>query len=117
MKLSIVVPVYNVEKYIVRCISSLISQDYDDYEIIIVNDGTPDNSIEVLTSKISDERITIIHQENGGLSSARNVGMHHANGEYIWFVDSDDWVEKNCLSGFSPLLNGCDVLYFNKYFS
>lgn len=117
MKLSIVVPVYNVEKYIVRCISSLIRQNFEDYEIIIVNDGSPDRSIEVLNTAISDDKITIINQENGGLSFARNTGMQRAKGEYIWFVDSDDWIEYNCLSGFCNLLDGCDILYFNKYFS
>ena len=98
MRLSIVVPVYNVEKYILRCICSLLNQDYDEYEIIIVNDGTPDKSIEVIKDNCKDSRISIINQENKGLSAARNTGLANAKGDYIWFVDSDDWIEENCLS-------------------
>ena len=117
MKLSIVIPVYNVEKYIVRCIKSLLCQNYDDYELIIVDDGSQDRSIEVLNKSIKDERVRIIAQKNGGLSSARNTGMKNAHGEYIWFFDSDDWAEENCLGEIAKNLNGCDLLYFNKHFA
>ena len=84
MKLSIVVPVYNTEKYIVKCISSLLVQDYDDYEIIIVNDGSPDKAMEVLNNNLLSEKIIKVNLANGGLSFARNEGMKLANGEYIW---------------------------------
>ena len=73
MKLSIIVPVYNVEKYIIKCISSLLCQDYADYEIIIVNDGTEDRSIKLIQQNFDDLRIRIINQENQGLSQARNT--------------------------------------------
>lgn len=100
IKLSIIVPVYNVELYIEKCINSLINQDisYSDYEIIIVDDGSPDKSMDIVSQKFSGyENIKIITKENGGLSSARNTGFQYASGDYIWYVDSDDWIEENCL--------------------
>lgn len=100
MKLSIVIPVYNVEKYIEKCLLSCINQDIpeSDYEIIVVNDGTPDNSMEIVR-KIADSHsnIHILNQQNQGLSAARNNGFAIAKGEYVWFIDSDDWIEENCL--------------------
>lgn len=99
-RLSIIVPVYNVEKYIERCLLSLLNQDIpkSEYEIIVVNDGTPDNSADIAQS-IADknENIIVIHRENGGLSAARNTGIKHAKGNYLFYVDSDDFIEKNIL--------------------
>ena len=93
---SIIVPVYNVEKYLARCLDSLINQTFKDIEIICVNDGSPDNSLNILENySKKDERIKIISQENKGLSAARNTGIKYANGEYIAFVDSDDWIDLN----------------------
>lgn len=92
MKLSIIVPVYNVEKYIGECIESLCKQSIDDFEIIVVNDGSQDRSIDIVKS-FKDKRINIINKENGGLSSARNTGLSIAKGEYIAFVDSDDFID------------------------
>lgn len=92
--ISVIVPVYKVEKYLERCVSSLINQSLEDMEIILVDDGSPDQSgalCERLQEK--DERILVIHKKNGGLSSARNAGMKVARGKYIGFVDSDDDVE------------------------
>lgn len=117
MKLSIIVPVYNVEKYIVKCVGSLLLQDYDDYEIVVVDDGTPDLSIKVLKESIQSDKITIIHQENRGLSAARNSGLKIARGDYIWFFDSDDWVDKNCLGDIAAHLSDCDVLYFDSHYN
>lgn len=99
MKLSIIVPVYNVEKYIARCLDGLLHQDLTEYEIIIINDGTPDNSMEYIEkqNKLHDN-IIIIDQENGGLSAARNTGIRHARGEYLFFCDSDDTIVPNCLN-------------------
>lgn len=94
IKLSIVVPVYNVEPYIEECIESLINQSLKEIEIIIVNDGTKDNSIEVI-KRFKDNRILIVEQENSGLSAARNTGLMHAKGEYVCFVDSDDFILSN----------------------
>lgn len=94
IKVSVIVPVYNVEKYLKRCLDNLINQTLSDIEIICVNDGSTDNSLEILENySKQDERIKIINQQNGGLSVARNTGMEVAVGEYIGFVDSDDWVD------------------------
>ena len=114
MDLSIIIPVYNVEKYIEKCLLSCIKQDisYEDYEIVVVNDGSPDNSITIVERIAKDySNIRIINQENQGLSGARNTGMKHAKGNYIWFVDSDDYIEENCLGRIVSYLNGdLDIL-------
>ena len=96
-KISVIVPVYGVEKYIEKCISSIVNQTYSDLEIIIVDDGTKDNSIKIVESKFKDKRIKIYHKENGGLASARNYGIKKATGDYLLFVDSDDFIELNCI--------------------
>ena len=102
MKISLVIPVYNVEKYLARCLDSCLHQDLaaDEYEIIVVNDGSPDGS-KVIAEKYASEyaNIKLYNQENGGLSVARNNGLEKAQGEYVWFVDSDDWIEEKCLAG------------------
>ena len=91
---SIVVPVYNVEKYLERCVDSLINQTYKNIEIILVDDGATDNSGELCDKLLfKDSRIKVFHKLNGGLSDARNYGINQATGEYLLFVDSDDWVE------------------------
>jgi len=115
-KLSIIVPVYNVEKYIVKCISSLLEQNYDDYEIIIVNDGTKDNSINLIQQHFNDSKLRIINQTNQGLSVARNTGLAESCGEYIWFFDSDDWVSAYILRDIVKCLHECDLLYFNVFY-
>lgn len=90
---SVVVPVYNIKKYLNRCIDSIIVQDYKKLQIIIVDDGSTDGSEEICDNyKNKDNRITVIHQKNGGLSKARNIGIEIATGEYITFIDSDDFV-------------------------
>lgn len=93
---SIVVPVYNSEKYIGECVEMLLSQTYENIEIILVDDGSTDNSYNICKS-FSDERISLYKKENGGASSARNFGMQYANGKYLFFSDSDDHVEKNAI--------------------
>lgn len=93
IKVSIIVPIYNVEKYLKRCIDSIIEQSYTNIEIILVNDGSTDNCLDICQLYAQqDPRIIIINKENGGLSSARNMGLDYATGEYIMFVDSDDWI-------------------------
>ncbi|MBO5136215.1 MAG: glycosyltransferase [Clostridia bacterium] len=95
---SIIVPVYNVEKYINTCIKSIIGQTYKNLEIILVDDGTPDNSGEICEEYAKkDNRVTVIHKTNGGLSSARNAGLDIATGAYIMFVDSDDCLVDNAV--------------------
>lgn len=93
---SVIVPVYNSERYIARCLDSIINQSYDKLEIIVVDDGSQDDSKTIIEkySKL-DKRIIFIQKENGGVSSARNVGLAVASGEYISFVDSDDWIDKD----------------------
>ena len=94
-KVSVIVPVYNVEDYIEKCLNSLVNQTLEDIEIIIVNDGSKDNSENIIKSFLSryPQKIKYLEKENGGLSSARNYGIPYATGEYIAFLDSDDYVE------------------------
>lgn len=92
-KISIIVPVFNSEKYLPKCLNSLIYQTYDNLEIICINDGSTDNSQEILQNyALKDSRISIFQQNNSGTSSARNLGLANASGDYISFIDSDDWV-------------------------
>ena len=96
--ISVIVPVYNVEKYISQCLDSIINQTYSNIEIICVNDGTRDGSRKILEEyRKKDSRIKIIDKKNGGLSSARNAGLEVAQGEYISFIDSDDWIEETMI--------------------
>ena len=96
-KVSIIVPVYNVEKYIEKCLTSLVNQTLEDIEIIVVNDGSKDNSKKIIEEFIQryQKKIVYLEKENGGLSDARNYGIPYAKGEYIAFLDSDDYVEKD----------------------
>lgn len=95
---SIIVPVYNVEKYLERCIDSLVNQTLKDIEIILVDDGSTDSSGRICDEYAKkDKRIKVIHKENGGVSSARNKGIEKSKGKYIMFCDSDDWIEHNML--------------------
>lgn len=90
---TVIVPVYNVERYLDKCISSIAHQSYDNLEIIVIDDGSTDSSAKICDNwSVKDKRICVIHKENGGLSDARNAGLAVANGEYISFVDSDDWL-------------------------
>ena len=93
-KVSIIVPVYKVGPYLAKCIDSILSQTLTDFELILVDDGSPDSCGEICDGYAKkDERIKVIHKQNGGLSSARNAGLDIAKGEYIGFVDSDDYIE------------------------
>lgn len=107
MKVSIVIPVYNVMPYLERCVQSLVSQTYKDFEIILVDDGSPDDSGKLCDELATrDERIRVIHQENKGISGARHTGLDNATGEYIIFVDSDDyWLLKD---GLQTLVDNCE---------
>ena len=95
---SIIVPIYNVEIYLRKCIDSLINQILTNIEIILVNDGWTDKIGQICDEyKIKDNRIKVIHKENGGLSDARNKGLEIAKGEYVAFIDSDDWINKSMI--------------------
>lgn len=96
IKISVIIPVYNVEKYLDKCIQSLLNQTITELEFIFVNDGSPDNSASIIKKyQKKDKRIKLIEKENGGQASARNLGLRHASGEYIAFLDSDDYVLEN----------------------
>ncbi len=111
-KISVIVPVYNVEKYLGRCVDSILAQTYKNIEIILVDDGSTDGS-----GKICDEygekfpQIKVVHQENQGLGGARNTGLLHATGEYVGFIDSDDWIAEETYETLLGALqeNGCEV--------
>lgn len=95
---SVIIPVYNVEKYLDKCVQSVVDQTYKDLEIILVDDGSPDNSPQLCDDWAEkDDRIVVIHKKNGGLSDARNHGLDVSTGEYIAFVDSDDYIERNMI--------------------
>lgn len=97
--ISVIVPVYNIEKYIEKVLESIVGQTYKDFELLVVNDGTKDNSIELAKNYLKDKDINyrIIEKENGGLASARNAGLYNAKGEYISFIDGDDYISKDFL--------------------
>ena len=120
LKISVIIPVYNVEEYLQECINSIINQTYKNLEIIIVNDGSTDNSLNICNEyqKI-DERIKVFTQKNGGLSAARNTGIINATGDYILFVDSDDWLELSAVEIMTNLLKEkmADIVItgFNNY--
>lgn len=116
MKLSVIVPIYGVAKYLCKCIDSLLSQDIMDYEIILVDDGSPDDCPQICDEYVVQypNTIKVIHQSNAGLSSARNAGLAIAQGEYIMYVDSDDYLQPNVLGVLMEQVerDGLDVLRF-----
>lgn len=113
VKYSFIVPVYNVEKYLEKCLDSLVNQTYKDFEIIVINDGSKDNSEKILDFyKNKYSFIRVIKQKNQGLSVARNNGVKKAKGEYIIFVDSDDYVDKNMLEVIDSNIETLDILRF-----
>lgn len=96
--ISIIIPVYNIEKYIERCILSVVNQTITDFELLLINDGSTDSSYEICHKWAQkDSRIKVISKENGGVSSARNLGLDSAKGDYIFFLDGDDWIREDCL--------------------
>lgn len=116
IKVSVIIPVYNVEKYIEQCIESVVNQTLEDIEIIIVNDGTKDNSMKKIEKYLLDSRIRVINKENGGLSSARNVGLKIAKGEYVSFIDSDDFIELTMLEELYNNSEKADIVFSDIIF-
>ncbi|MCM1265222.1 MAG: glycosyltransferase [Candidatus Gastranaerophilales bacterium] len=111
-KVSVIVPAYNVEKYLARCLDSLIFQTLGDIEIICVNDGSSDSSADILARYAErDNRIKVVYQENYGMSAARNLGLKYASGEFIGFVDADDFIDKNYYEYLydAVILNNADI--------
>lgn len=118
-KLSVIVPVYNTEKYLRECIDSILAQTYQDFELILVNDGSTDGSGAICDAYADkDPRIRVIHQENGGITVARKSGVRIARGEYVTFVDSDDWIDKDMyhimLTGESADVVLCNMIRFTR---
>ncbi|MBS6643955.1 MAG: glycosyltransferase [Clostridiaceae bacterium] len=108
--LSFIVPIYGVERYIRRCVQSIMQQNYRNIEIILVDDGSPDSCGKIIDElSLTDDRITVIHQDNSGVSVARNQGLLIATGEYVLFVDGDDYIEKDYAEYFIGLINTNDV--------
>lgn len=108
--ISLVIPVYGVEKYIVKCLESVVKQEYRDFELLLVNDGTKDNSVKVIEDYLKDKDVNwrIINKENGGLASARNAGIREAKGDYIAFLDADDAISSDFLKQLFVSLQGND---------
>ena len=118
MKVSFILPIYNVEKYLAECVESILAQTYSDFEVLLVDDGSPDNCPALCDEwAAKDCRIKALHKPNGGLSDARNYGLEHASGDYVIFVDSDDfWVGKNSLEKLMAVVDAhpeCDFISFN----
>ncbi|MBO6213489.1 glycosyltransferase family 2 protein, partial [Algoriella sp.] len=115
MKLSIIIPVYNVEKYLRRCINSILNQkkfkfEKDSIEVLLINDGSPDNCHIIIDEYVDKyDFIKGFYKTNGGLSDARNFGLEQATGDYIWFIDSDDWIDEESLYTLSQELENSEI--------
>lgn len=119
MKISIIVPIFNVEKYLYTCLESLVNQTYRDFEIILVDDGSPDNCPAICDEyAATDSRIKVIHKKNGGLVSARKAGLNYSTGKYVTFVDGDDWLDLTYIDKCNDIINKYqpDVVSLNTCF-
>ena len=117
--LTVVIPVYNVEKYLKRCLESILSQEWKCYDILLIDDGSSDNSPQICDDYVKEyDFISVIHKENSGLSEARNTGILHAKGEYVYFPDSDDWIEPQTFVELAEELESreFDIISFNREF-
>ena len=117
--ISVIIPIYNVEQYLKECLESVINQTYRNLEIILVDDGSKDKSGKICDEyKNKDERIKVVHKENGGLSDARNAGMKIATGKYIQFIDSDDFIDKDMIETLYNLIieNEADISMCSNYY-
>ena len=115
-KISIILPVYNVEKYLNKCIDSILNQTYKNFELIIIDDGSTDNSSTICDSYKNDSRVIVIHQDNKGLSVARNKGIDMSTGNYITFIDSDDYIDSKYIEILYNIIsnNNSDIVMCNK---
>lgn len=117
--LTVVIPVYNVERYLKRCIESILIQGWKNYDILLVDDGSMDSSPHICDEYAENyDFVSVIHKENGGLSDARNVGIAYARGEYVYFPDSDDWIEPNTFRELGNIIETqrFDIISFNREF-
>lgn len=113
-KVSVIVPVYKAEKYLRKCVDSILAQTFRDFEVILVDDGSPDRSGEICDEYARrNSRIRVIHKANGGVSSARNKGIDEARGEWVTFVDADDWLSPEALESLSSYFNDYEVIRFS----
>lgn len=113
-----ILPVYNAESTIYRCLDSILKQTYCDYEVIIVDDGSIDNSGKICDSySLNDNRFRVVHKENAGVASARQLGVSLASGEYVIHIDSDDWIESNMLSDMMNEIGDADILVSDYYYN
>lgn len=114
-KISVIVPVYNVEQYLSRCIDSILAQTFTDFELLLIDDGSTDNSGKICDKHAEkDNRIRVFHKENGGVSSARNKGLKEAKGKWVTFVDSDDWLSTKSLENYFKCNPSKDTLYIQQ---
>ena len=114
-KISVIVPVYNVEKYLRQCLDSILAQTFTDFELLLIDDGSLDTSGTICDEYAAlDSRVRVFHKENGGVSSARNLGIDESKGELICFVDSDDWVEENYCQTIVDNIGDADIMYFSE---
>lgn len=117
-KFSIIIPIYNTEKYLKECVDSVLKQDFENYELILVDDGSTDNSVKICDEYAEqDKRVKVIHKPNGGLSDARNCGTRESIGEYIIFLDSDDFIHENSLSKISKTCEekNADIIFLKGF--
>mgnify|MGYP005755850435 CR=1 FL=1 len=114
-KISIIIPIYNAEKYLYQCLNSIKEQTYTNIEVLMINDGSTDNSETICKEFLNDSRFCLINKKNGGVSSARNLGINRCNGEYVLFVDSDDWCHKELLKQAVQNIKSYDMLCFAYY--
>lgn len=121
-KLTVVIPVYNAEKYLKDCIDSIISQNFKDYELLLIDDGSTDSSLDICRSyEVNDDRVRVLSKTNGGVSTARNMGLDEAKGDWIVFVDADDWLLENAFEVINKDVNANIIVtpyyeYFNNTF-
>lgn len=113
--ISLIIPIYNVAPYLRKCLDSIKGQDCGDWEALLIDDGSSDGTGEICDEYAQkDNRFRVFHKDNGGVSSARNLGLENANGDWIWFVDGDDWIERNSISVLSKTTESvnCDIVIF-----
>ena len=116
-KISIIVPIYKAEKYLHRCIDSILAQTFTDWELLLVDDGSPDRSGAICDEYASkDARIRVFHKENGGVSVARNLGLDNAKGDFITFIDADDWITSNTLELCTSYISKYDIVRFSMVY-
>lgn len=118
MKISFIVPIYNEQENLRRCVDSLINQTYENIEILLIDDGSTDRSLSIAQEYVTDSRVSVFHKENGGLSDTRNYGLERVTGDYIGFVDSDDWLELDIVEHCVDIINQhrCDIVDFKSIF-